>query len=143
MIRRFLATIAAVVVVDGCDSTGACEHIYEDPVLTIVRVDGGNSGPLTSVTISDVVVGTSPLADLSSLTASPAFGLTLVNGELRCATSCGFGVLEARYEFTVKAPGYRDQRVTVMASYPRFEGGCPSRNSGTTEISVTLEPVAP
>jgi hypothetical protein len=144
MIGRFLAMIsAAVVILDACDSTGVCEHIYQDPVLTMVRVDGGNSGPLTSVTIFDVVVSGSPLADLSSLTTPPAFGVTRVNGELRCALSCGFGVVEGQYEFTVKAPGYRDQRVTAMASYPHFEGGCPSRNSGSTEISVALDPAAP
>jgi len=144
MIGRCLATIAAaVVVLEACDSVGACDHTYEDPVLTIVRVEGSNAVSLTSVTISDVVVAFRPVGDLSSLTAPPAFGLSLVNGELRCDIPCGVGVVEGRYEFTVKAPGYRDQRVTAMASYPRFEGGCPSRNSGSTEISVLLEPVAP
>lgn len=65
-----------------------------------------------------------------------------INGELRCDIPCGFGVLEGQYEFTVKAPGYLDHRVTTMASYRRFEGGCPSRNSGSTEITLSLVPAA-
>ena len=74
---------------------------------------------------------------------APAFGISLVNGELRCDTPCGFGVVEGPYEFTVKAPGYLDKRVTTMASYSRFDGGCPSSNSGSTEITVSLAPTPP
>jgi hypothetical protein len=121
---------------------GACDHTFEEPVLTLVRVEG-NSVLLNSVTISDVVIRSRPIGDLGSLTQPPAVGMSLVNGELRCDIPCGFGVLEGQYEFTVKAPGHLDKRVTTMASYARFEGGCPSRNSGSTEISLSLAAIAP
>jgi len=143
MKRRWLSPIvAAVIVLPGCDAVGACLHTFEDPVLTIVRVEG-SSVLLNSVTISGVVVGLQPVGNLGSLTTPPALGISLVNGELRCDVPCGFGVQEGRYEFTVKAPGYLDHRVTAMARYSRFEGGCPSRNSGSTEITLTLTPTAP
>jgi hypothetical protein len=32
--------VAAVIVLEGCDAAGACLHTFEDPVLTIVRVEG-------------------------------------------------------------------------------------------------------
>lgn len=136
---KFLTAVACL---HGCNSTGACQHVYEDPVLVIARVDGSGSGPLAAVTISDVVIAGQAVGNLGSLTAAPAFGLSLANGELRCAISCGFGVVEGRYEFLVKGPGYRDRQVTTTASYSTFEGGCPSRNSGTTRITVLLEPGA-
>jgi hypothetical protein len=98
---------------------------------------------LNSVTISDVVIRSRPIGDLGSLTQPPAVGMSLVNGELRCDIPCGFGVLEGQYEFTVKAPGYLDKRVTTMASYSRFDGGCPSSNSGSTELTVSLAPTTP
>lgn len=134
--------VAAVIVFEGCDAVGACLHTFEDPVLSIVRVEG-SSLLLTSVTISDVVVAFQLVGNPGSLTTPPAVGLSLVDGELRCDVPCGFGVQEGRYEFTVKAPGYLDHRVTTIASYSRFEGGCPSRNSGSTEITLSLTPAAP
>lgn len=133
---------AAAIVLEGCDSVGACDHTFEDPVLTIVWVEG-SSMLLNSATISDVVIALQPVGNLGSLTAPPALGVSLVNGELRCDVPCGFGIQEGRYEFTVKAPGYVNQRVTTMASYSQFEGGCPSRNSGSTEITLSLTPTAP
>jgi len=140
---RWLApVVAAVIALEGCDSLGACDHAFEDPVLTIVRVEG-SSVLLNSVTIADVAIALQPVGNLGSLTTPPALGISLVNGELRCDVPCGFGVQEGRYEFTVKAPGYLDHRVTAMARYSRFEGGCPSRNSGSTEITLTLTPTAP
>ena len=143
MKRRWLAPIvAAVIVLQGCDAVGACLHTFEDPVLTIVRVEG-SSVLLNSVTISDVVIALQPVGNLGSLTVTPAQGISLGNGELRCDIPCGFGVLEGRYEFTVKAPGYLDQRVTTMASYSRFDGGCPSSNSGSTELTLSLAPTTP
>ena len=143
MKRRWLAPIvAAVIVLPGCDAVGACLHTFEDPVLTLVRVEG-SSVLLSSVTISDVVIALQTVGNLGSLTVTPAQGISLVNGALRCDVPCGFGVQEGRYEFTVKAPGYVDQRVTTLASYRRFEGGCPSRNSGSTEITLTLVPSGP
>lgn len=140
---RWLGPLAtALIVLEGCDAVGACLHSFEDPVLTIVRVEG-SSVLLNSVTISDVIVGLQPVGNLGGLTTPPALGISLVNGELRCDVPCGFGVQEGRYEFAVKAPGYLDHRVTAMASYSRFEGGCPSRNSGSTEITLSLTPTAP
>jgi hypothetical protein len=143
MKRRWLAPIvAAVVVLEGCDAVGACLHTFEDPVLAIVRVEGTNV-LLTSVTISDVVIASQPVGNPGNLTAPPALGISLLNGALRCDVPCGFGVAEGQYEFTVKAPGYLDQRVTTMASYSRFDGGCPSSNSRSTEITVSLAPTPP
>lgn len=143
MRRRWLAPlVAAAIVLEGCDAVGACLHSFEDPVLTIVRVEG-SSVLLNAVTIADVVIALQPVGNLGSLTAPPALGVSLDNGELRCDVPCGFGVHEGRYEFTIKAPGYLDHRVTAMASYPRFEGGCPSENSGSTEISLSLVSAAP
>lgn len=133
---------AAAIVLEGCDSVGACDHTFEDPVLTIVRVEG-SSMLLNSVTISDVVLGLQPVGNLGSLTTPPALGVSLVNGELRCDVPCGFGIQEGRYEFTVKASGFLDHRVTAMASYSQVEGGCPSRNSGSTDLTLTLTPTAP
>lgn len=143
MRRGWLAPlVATALVLEGCDSVGACVHGFEDPVLTLVRVEG-SSVLVNSVTISDVVIALQPVGNLASLTTPPALGVSLVNDMLRCDVPCGFGIQEGRYEFTVKAPGYIDQRVTTMASYSRFEGGCPSRNSGSTEITLSLTPTAP
>jgi hypothetical protein len=139
---RWLAPLIAALLLEGCDSVGACVHTFEDPVLSIVRVEG-SSVLLNSVTISDVVIALQPVGNLGSLTTPPALGISIVNGELRCDVPCGFGVAEGQYEFTVKAPGYLDQRVTTMASYSRFDGGCPSSNSGRTELTVSLAPTAP
>jgi len=141
MIARCLAVLgAAVLAIEACDPVGACEHIYEAPVLKIAQVIGSNSTSLASVTISDVVVDGQVVQDLSRLTVAPSFGVSIVNGEVRCQVACGFGVLEGTYEFTVKAAGYQDKRVSAAARYSVFEGGCPSRNSGSTEVSLSLDP---
>lgn len=72
--------VAAVIVFEGCDAVGACLHTFEDPVLSIVRVEG-SSLLLTSVTISDVVVAFQLVGNPGSLTTPPAVGLSLVDGE--------------------------------------------------------------
>ena len=140
MIERLRVLATAVILLQACDSVGACDHVYQDPVLTIQRVDGGSSGPLTAVSISDVLVA-AQVVDPSRLITRPAFGLSLVNGVLRCDLACGFGVVEGSYQFTVSAAGHSDRRVTATASYPKFDAGCPSRNSGSTQITVSLDPI--
>lgn len=87
----------------------------------IQRVDGGEPGPLASVTLTNVVIAGQPVADLGDLVAPPAFGLSLVNGVLRCVVSCGFGIVEGRYEFRISAPGYREKTVATTASYSTFD----------------------
>ena len=132
--------VAGLVV--GCNAVGACEHVFRDPILRVVEVVGVNGTPIPSVTLVGVVVNGRAVEDLPRLTLAPSVGLTFTDGLLQCQVACGFGVAEGTYEFTVGAPGFQDKRISKTARYKTFEGGCPSENSGSTDLSVVLTPTA-
>ena len=143
-LQRLGVIAGTLIFLESCSSVGACYHIFKDPVLAITGVTGANSTLLASVTISEVTFGGQAVIDLPALIAAPAYGVDLIsNTVLRCQIRCGFGMGEGSYAFTVTAPGYHEKRVSVTARYANFDGGCPSENSGSAQVTVSLEAATP
>ena len=136
-----LVAIGATASVAGCDAetNGPCVHTYDDPLIHITRaVDAGTGAAIPTVwlsafTLGGLVTGPQPL-----LAGSPAFSVTPEDQSLRCAPGCGFGTSEGVYRFSAAAPGYVTATVEVNARYSRFDGGCPSSNSGSTSLDIRL-----
>jgi hypothetical protein len=136
---RLVLVVPALRFGAGCAElgVGACEHTYRDPVLTISAATDAESGAsITPLQITAVAVG-GQLQPIASLLAT-AFGARAVGDTIVCDVPCGFGTSESRYALTAAASGYVARDVTTEARYARFEGGCPSYNSGSTRTTITL-----
>ena len=115
-------------------------HIYEEPILKIVSVVEAQSGQsIQSVCIHDIYIdGT--MAHGEYLTAESE-GVTLQDSLLLCDVPCSFGTEAGDYRFLIFAAGYKEVQVIVEnVAYSVFRGGCPSYNSGSTEVSIELFP---
>ncbi len=119
---------------------GPCIHTYEDPVLVIREVRGPQGILLSPVTISGLAFAGRLVEDLAQYATPPGFNVQVVPEGLRCVVACGLGVSEGIYDLTVVALGYAPKVVRVDARYRNFDGGCPSSNSGSTEVAVVLQP---
>ena len=136
-----LVAIGTTACIAGCDAetNGPCVHTYDDPLIHITRATDAATGAaiptvwLSAFTLGGMVTGPQPL-----LAGSPAFGVTPEGQVLRCDPGCGFGTSEGVYRFSAAAPGYLTATVEVNARYSRFDGGCPSSNSGSTRLDVRL-----
>jgi hypothetical protein len=144
VVRRWTGGGVAIITIAaaGCDVVGACDHAYLDPVVRIERVSGTDGAELREISVFDVTVDGLP-QDLTRLAAPPARGVRLLDGQLICQVGCGFGIAEGQWEFTTRAPGFADRRVTVDARYAAFGGGCPSHSTGGTTASIALVRPAP
>lgn len=127
----------------GCRELGGgpCVHTYRDPVLAVTAASDGATGariaPLfvTGVTVRD---RSQPVSYLLAV----SFGARAQGDTIVCGVPCGFGTSEGPYSFVVSATGYAPRQVSVDARFARFDGGCPSFNEGSTEVSLSL-PRAP
>lgn len=139
-IRTLLVIALATAPLAGCDGLGAgpCVHVFEDPVIRIADVQSAAGDAIDRVEFSEFRVrGTS--VDADALADDPAYGVQVTSeGTLLCDVPCGFAVDEGAYEFRVEADGYQSRALDVEARFQDFSGGCPSSNSGSTEISVQL-----
>ena len=136
---RSVFVLLAGVLSLGCAEGGAgpCVHTYRDPVLAITAaVDSGTGVRITPVFVTGVTIDgqSQPVGSLLAV----AFGASARGDTVVCGLPCGFGTSEGQYSFTATAPGYAIRRVSVNARFARFDGGCPSSNEGSTEISVSL-----
>ena len=59
-------------------------------------------------------------------------------GTLLCRVECGFGTGEGLYRFTASADGHEPRTLAVPAAYAELDGGCPSRNAGSTPVVIEL-----
>lgn len=129
----------------GCTEPGAgpCVHTYRDPVLAITAAaDSASGARIASILVTDVALdGRSQ--PVGSLLLEVAFGASTRSDTLVCGVPCGFGTSEGQYSFSATAPGYAVRQVSVNARFARFDGGCPSSNEGSTEISVSLSRTQP
>jgi hypothetical protein len=99
----------------------------------------GSGTPLADVFIESITINGRDLSDLSSLVNHPAVNLSLDGARLRCRLPCGLGTEEGTWQMTVSAPGLQAKQFVIPVSYADFDGGCPSSNSGSTEVTLTLD----
>jgi subtilisin family serine protease len=95
----------------------------------------------TGYAVHDVVVQSATSNALSGVGAgSPKLllyslleGLTITGpGEVITRT--------ARYTFTVSAPGFESRAIAIDGKYAHTSGGCPSRSSGGSTLTIALDP---
>jgi hypothetical protein len=122
----------------GCVGAGPCIHLYHDPALRIVHAAASGT-PLAELFIESITINGRDLPDLSSLVSLPAVNLSLDGARLRCRLPCGLGTEEGTWQVTVSAPGLQAKQFVIPVSYDDFDGGCPSSNSGSTEVTLTLD----
>lgn len=140
--RAGLAT-AAVAGAAGCTlpTAGNCSHAFLDPVVSITAATSQPTGQgISTVLLTDVRVGGTVVPVgflLNEGRNATARGDTLV-----CGIPCGFGTTEGRYQATISAPGHVSRGLAFTARYQTFHGGCPSFNSGSTTVTLSLDRVA-
>lgn len=130
----------------GCESpgdanAGPCVHFYEDPILLIESISDAKSGDqISQVNIYDVYID-SVKQDLSSLVTDSSQNVSVEDSVISCQTPCGFGTQNGSYRFTVDTKNYQTKTLSIeQVSYDNFEGGCPSRNYGSTTTQFELQP---
>lgn len=119
---------------------GPCVHIYEDPILVIESVSNSRSpDTLSQVRIYDITVD-SARQDLTSLADDPSQNVSVQDSTILCTIPCGFGKKDGTYRFNARAEGYQDTTLAFEdVNYEIFNGGCPSSNSGSTEVSFEMK----
>ena len=138
---RWSLGLGATCLLSSCDLflAGACDHEYRDPVLALALRSGGPG----TISLSGFSIDGRAVSALDQLAVPPAFHVRVVDDALICEVPCGFGVEEGRYTFTAGASGFAPTPVDVEARYDDFDSGCPSSNSGSTQIAVLLRPEEP
>jgi hypothetical protein len=134
---------ALILVLAGCDnSTGFCEHINEDPVLTITAATNAVTGdPIPTLRLKELsIAADEEFEDYFTMTEPPSYNIVREGDDYVCQVACGFGAAVGRYNFSVVVEGFQAKSLSVTADYDRFVPGCPSRSRGSTEIAVELEP---
>ena len=125
---------------------GPCVHTYEDPVLHIKSVKNRNTGTdISKIQIHSLKKDGSPInidstSSVYLIQASNGYNVTIRDSTLVCSIPCGFGFDEGSYQFVVATDGYRDTIISVNAKYAVSKGGCPSSNSGGSQINIQLQP---
>jgi hypothetical protein len=124
----------------GCPlfDSGPCYHTYEDPVLVVREVRGLGGVRLPVVIIDHLAFNGRP-TDLAFHARDMGFNVAIVPEGLQCTLPCGLATIEGLWTLGFVAPGYQPKEVQVNARYKNFDGGCPSSNSGPTEIAVQLD----
>lgn len=117
---------------------GPCVHYYLDPIIEIKSVSEEVSGQsIPSFTITNAMIDGLKI-DLHALVNDVSFNTVFYDSALYCSAPCGFGSEEGEYRLAVSAIGYRDTIMTFNARYRKFQGGCPSSNSGSTVLSFQM-----
>lgn len=132
-----------VTILSGCDEVGlgGCEHIYQEPLFRVGSVTDARTGAaLAAVSLTDIEIDGHAVTGLGMLTGPPAAGVHVTGDTLVCATGCGFATQPGLYAFEASAPGYAPRAMAMRGAYRHFDGGCPSRNWGSTTLEVTLIP---
>lgn len=118
---------------------GICVHTYEDPILAIESVSSESGDPISEIYLSNLSINGSE-QDLSSVTDDPSNNVSVEDSSIVCTIPCGFGTQEGTYQFDTSTPDYQDTTITFEGvSYEVFNGGCPSSNSGSREVSFELK----
>jgi len=135
------------VAVASCGGGGAgqqqfatiCDFQSAEPVLSIQSVtDSVNGGKLASVQLSKIKLNDLPVSAAEFLGGSSNVA---VSGDLLiCTAPCAFSSSVGKYSFSVAASGYRQQDVSVQASYANRSSSCPVILSGGTKIDLTMIP---
>jgi len=113
-------------------------HRYLTPILKVTSATVAGSGAgIDSLYVTSVLLDGQSYS-FESLLETTTTGVELVDGVLVGVVPFGFGILRGRYSITVVAPGLNSATVEVEAAYREFGGGCPSYNSGPTEVVVQL-----
>lgn len=124
---------------------GPCVHTYEDPVLHIKSVKNKNTGTdileiqIHSLQKDGIPIKVDSTSSAYLIQASKGYNVTIRDSNLVCGIPCGFGFDEGSYQFVVSADGFRDTIIAVNAKYAVFKGGCPSSNSGGSQINIQLQ----
>jgi len=144
VMKLFVFTVFSVIFI-SCDSfkdggtIGPCVHIYEEPILHIESVTSTQSGQI--VPAFQILE-----AKLNGQKQDPfmlkiqSYNVAAYDTILVCNSPCGFAVLDGTYSLLVRAQGYRDTTISVMASYSVNKGGCPSSSSGGVRFSFQMQP---
>ena len=125
----------------GCDAIGAgpCEHTFRDPLVTVQSAkDSATGAPIPQLLLHSFTVRAIPQVARDIAVVPPTSRVALRGDTLVCAVVCGFGTLEGPWSFTATASGYLPRTVQATGTYPRFDGGCPSSNSGTVSLNIRL-----
>jgi hypothetical protein len=140
-----IAFLGLIMALTGCDnsSTGYCQHINEDPVLTITAATNAVTGdPIPTLRLRDLsIVADEDFDEFFVMTEPPSYNIVREGDDYICQVSCGFGAAVGGYDFSVVAEGFQQKSLSITADYERFIPGCPSRSRGSTEITVELEPI--
>jgi hypothetical protein len=121
------------------DVAGPCNIDFSDPVFVISDVRNSTNGTrISTVTIQSVSLN--GLAYNLSIPRQVLLNAVIQGSSVQCTISCGFAVEEGVYAFTVVADGFKAKAVEVRAQYSSFRGNCPATVSGSTAVSVMLEP---
>jgi hypothetical protein len=72
----------------------------------------------------------------------PGTHATPVGNILLCHDYCGFGSLEAEYQFRISAPDYESQTLTVIGHFSGLAiEGCRTLTTDGTKVAVKLRPL--
>lgn len=145
--KRILIFLPAIfLLIISCESpgdaeVGPCVHFYEDPILLIESISDAESGnQIPQVNIYDIYID-SVKQDLSSLVSDSSQNVSVEDSVISCQTPCGFGTQDGSYRFSVDANNYQTKTLSIeQVEYENFEGGCPSRNYGSTTMQFELRP---
>lgn len=117
----------------------ACSESYAEPVLTLSNAtDSVTGAQVRSITISGLSIRGVQVEARTVMSMSS--NISLAGSDLLCQLPCAFSSLEGEYWFTVKATGYLDKVTSVTAAYSRSSGSCVVTYSGTTSVSLQLNP---
>jgi hypothetical protein len=118
---------------------GPCSINFTEPVFVISDVRSSTTGARLS-TVSIQSISLDGVAYDLSIRRPVILNAAVQGSSVQCTVSCGFAVEEGLYAFTVTADGFRAKAVEVRAQYSSFRGNCPATFSGSTAVSVMLEP---
>jgi hypothetical protein len=136
---RSVLVAVGISVTLGCQQVGVgpCIHTYRDPVLVITAAtDSATGRPIAPLFLTRLTVDGQ--AQVVGHVLTTAFRARSQGDTIVCDVPCGFGTNEGRYGFIASATAYASRPVTVDARFASFDGGCPSFNAGSTEMSVLL-----
>jgi hypothetical protein len=117
---------------------GPCEHNILDPLIEIEDVFDESSGQAIQEFKITAAILDSNHIQLQTLLNEVSFNTVFYDSVLYCNTPCGFAAEEGKYQLTLSASGYNDTTVVIDARFGKFDGGCPSTNSGSTTVTCKM-----
>jgi len=140
---KTLIFIFIFLLITACDHfretpIGPCEHTILDPVIEIVDVFDENSGQNIEEFKITRALRDSQHIELYTLINNVSFNSVIYDSVLYCNSPCGFAAEEGEYQLTLSASGYGDTTVVIDARFAKFNGGCPSSNSGSTTVTCKM-----